>query len=236
VTADPAADVGAEVAAPGGADGTADPRGATLLLAGALAAFVLIARRVATTAAAPWDAAVRHAVQAHRTAAGDRAARPLVLLGRPAVAVPMTLGAAWWLHAQGRRAAAGTLLLAPALAMTAGAACSAFLVQRPPPDAGGGAGTVVAPSFPSGHTTGVTAEALTVAYVLHRERLAPPALLAALLVCPVLVGTTRVYRDRHWASDIVGGWAAGTAVAAACVLWYEYRRASAPSTSPPGRR
>jgi len=164
------------------------------------------------------------------------------LLSMPGIVLPATLLTAWWLHRRGRSSAAETLLLAPALAMTAGAACSTLLAQRNPPDVeiDTSAGTAAAalpegashravvtkPSFPSGHTTGVTAEALSIAYVLHRERLVSPRGLAALLGWPVLVGASRVYRDRHWLTDVLGGWAAGTAVAALCVWWFE-RRADA---------
>jgi membrane-associated phospholipid phosphatase len=45
-------------------------------------------------------------------------------------------------------------------------------------------------------------------------------MLGLLLLWPVLVGVSRVYRDRHWISDILGGWVAGTGVAAVAALLY----------------
>jgi membrane-associated phospholipid phosphatase len=106
-------------------------------------------------------------------------------------------------------------VVAPALAATAGLASTTLLAQRDPPD-----GEASEATFPSGHTTGVTAEALSVAFVLSREGLASPGALAALLGWPLVVGVTRVYRDRHWATDVIGGWASGAAVAAASWLLY----------------
>lgn len=196
--------------------------GAALVLIAAAGLFALVARRVATKSAEPFDQGVRRWAQERRTPAGDLAARPVTLLSMPGVVVPATAALVWWLWRAGRRHAALALGIAPAAAATAGLSFTTFLAQRNPPDAGDAPeGEVTEPSFPSGHTTGVTAEALSVAYVLSRERLASPLALAGLLGWPLIVGATRVYRDRHWASDVIGGWAAGTAVAAGCALLYE---------------
>ena len=76
-------------------------------------------------------------------------------------------------------------------------------------------------TFPSGHTTGVTAEALAIAYVLFSERLASPAAIAGLLAWPLLSASSRLYRDRHWLSDTVAGWVAGIGVASISILLYD---------------
>jgi membrane-associated phospholipid phosphatase len=80
---------------------------------------------------------------------------------------------------------------------------------------------VVEASFPSGHVTGLVAETLTTGYVLSREELLSPRMAALLVVWPIIVAATRVYRDRHWASDAAGGLFAGTAVAAVTTMLYE---------------
>lgn len=49
---------------------------------------------------------------------------------------------------------------------------------------------------------------------------------------PLLLGFTRVYRDRHWASDVLAGWIAGTAVAAASALLYAGLRTHAAGPAP----
>jgi membrane-associated phospholipid phosphatase len=218
-----------DTGASGSASAAASERvmsGAELLLAGAIlvgaaGAFSLVARRVATKAAEPVDESVRDAVQARRSAMVDVVVKPVTLLSMPIVVVAGTAALVWWLHHDGRRSAAIAIGLAPMVAATAGQSFTTFLHQRNPPDASDAThGEVTKPSFPSGHTTGVTAEALAIAYVLSSEGIATPEILAALLTWPLLVGVTRVYRDRHWLSDILGGWAAGIAVAAASALLY----------------
>ena len=57
--------------------------------------------------------------------------------------------------------------------------------------------------------------------MLNREKLLSPATLAMVLGWPLVVGVIRLYRDRHWASDILAGWVAGAGVAAASALLYD---------------
>ena len=103
-----------------------------------------------------------------------------------------------------------------------GQSFTSFFAQRNPPDHPvTGTGEPTEATFPSGHTTGVTAEALAIAYILAREKLASPGVLAALLAWPFVAGVTRLYRDRHWLSDVLAGWVAGTAVATISVLLYQ---------------
>jgi undecaprenyl-diphosphatase len=68
-------------------------------------------------------------------------------------------------------------------------------------------------SFPSGHSTGI-AVLVTVALVLAWPLLAPQARrwwLAIGIALVVLVGLTRMWLGVHYLSDVVGGWALGTA-------------------------
>jgi membrane-associated phospholipid phosphatase len=72
-------------------------------------------------------------------------------------------------------------------------------------------------SYPSGHTTGATALALTTAYVLHRRDLISfPHAIAIATIAPTTMGAYRVISDEHWATDVVGGWLLGGAVGLAC--------------------
>jgi membrane-associated phospholipid phosphatase len=67
-----------------------------------------------------------------------------------------------------------------------------------------------------------TAVAFASAYTLSRERIIPagPAFAAAgLLAAASTFG--RLYLDKHWVSDAIGGSLLGTAVAAACGAAYE---------------
>jgi membrane-associated phospholipid phosphatase len=72
-------------------------------------------------------------------------------------------------------------------------------------------------SYPSGHTTGTTALALTLALVLRREGLISTRRAAAIAIgAPAIMGAYRVIADDHWATDVVGGWMLGGAIALAC--------------------
>ena len=72
-------------------------------------------------------------------------------------------------------------------------------------------------SYPSGHTTGTTALAVTVARILAREGLVSrPRALALGLGAPVVMGIYRVLDDEHWATDVLGGWLLGSSIALVC--------------------
>lgn len=72
-------------------------------------------------------------------------------------------------------------------------------------------------SYPSGHTTGATALAVTTARVLARHGLISRRRAAAIgLGAPVVMGLYRLIDDEHWATDVLGGWLLGTSIALAC--------------------
>ena len=69
-------------------------------------------------------------------------------------------------------------------------------------------------SFPSGHTTGATALAFTAACVLYREGvISRKTAVAIATAAPVVMGVYRVLDDEHWATDVMGGWVLGAAIA-----------------------
>ena len=81
------------------------------------------------------------------------------------------------------------------------------------------------PAFPSGHTADATAVLATGAYLLVREELAPPGIVAPIVAMAALsVGASRVALGWHWTSDVIGGWLAGVAVASGCAIAYERLR------------
>ena len=196
--------------------------GATAVLLAAAGLFALIARNVSNHETEHLDQKVHKWAQANRTASLDVVTKPITLLSIPLVVVTGTAALIWWLHREGRSSAALAVAFTPIAAATVGQSFTSFFAQRNPPDhPGAGNSEEAEATFPSGHTTGVTAEALAIGYILSREKLASPSVLAALLAWPFVVGVTRLYRDRHWLSDVLAGWLAGTAVAAVSALVYQ---------------
>jgi len=79
-------------------------------------------------------------------------------------------------------------------------------------------------AFPSGHATLATAVCGTLAYVLWRERLLPAAAAISVgIALPIIVGSSRIYLDMHWATDVAGGWLAGLIIACVAAALYEWK-------------
>jgi membrane-associated phospholipid phosphatase len=81
-------------------------------------------------------------------------------------------------------------------------------------------------SFPSGHTSGAVVAYGMLAYLLLR--LAPPRwhlpVLLATVALVFTVGCSRVVLQVHWASDVLAGFASGTAWLLVCVVGSEWLR------------
>lgn len=73
-------------------------------------------------------------------------------------------------------------------------------------------------SFPSGHTTVVFSLAASVAEEADR-----PWVSALSYGTAALVGWSRIYEDKHWASDVVGGAVVGVAASKATLRWLHGR-------------
>jgi undecaprenyl-diphosphatase len=74
------------------------------------------------------------------------------------------------------------------------------------------------PSYPSGHVTTTVAVGLTAAYVLSAEELVPASVSLPIALSLVgLAGGAKIYDERHWTSDVLGGVLAGVAVAALAI-------------------
>jgi membrane-associated phospholipid phosphatase len=89
--------------------------------------------------------------------------------------------------------------------------------RQPPPERGEPAKQ----SYPSGHALQSSALALTTGYVLWREGLAPKWSAAPLSALSAAAGAGRLLLDRHWTSDVIGGYCAGIALGATCAGCYE---------------
>jgi membrane-associated phospholipid phosphatase len=80
-------------------------------------------------------------------------------------------------------------------------------------------------SFPSGHVTHITAIAAALAQEAHR-----PWVTALSASAIAFTGWQRLYRNQHWASDVVGGVIVGTAASRVTAHWLRHKRKPAAST------
>jgi undecaprenyl-diphosphatase len=113
-----------------------------------------------------------------------------------------------------------SLLLA---SLAATVAKAIFGRARPPIDVR--AVHVASPAFPSGHATDAAGFFLAAAFVLiitvARHRRTQLIVLSVGTLLAALVGVSRLVLAVHWLSDVVAGWALGTAIATTTVvvLW-----------------
>lgn len=91
-------------------------------------------------------------------------------------------------------------------------------------------------SFPSGHSSGALVAYGMLAYVLLRTLPRDWHLGAVLLACAAAfsVGASRVFLQVHFASDVVAGFASGTAWLATCILSVEWVRGARSRDHAPG--
>lgn len=95
---------------------------------------------------------------------------------------------------------------------------SGYQVLRPP----FGEETSASHSFPSGHASGTAAIAVFMTYIAVRQRVHPWLFASGAAVLTLFVGVSRIYLDKHWASDVVGGWVVGAAFGAGFAALYEW--------------
>jgi undecaprenyl-diphosphatase len=101
--------------------------------------------------------------------------------------------------------------------------------HRPRPDLVSHGARIYTSSFPSGHSMLSAVVYLTggaLLAVVHTARRVRVYLIGCSILATLLVGVSRVYLGVHWPSDVLAGWAAGAAWAAACWLmaqWFQER-------------
>jgi len=135
-----------------------------------------------------------------------------------------------------RKRAAALLFTAAVLGGQAMSTMLKLIVERPRPPLPDWAPRVVTASFPSGHSMLSAVTFLTIGALLAsveaRRALRVYFVVVALLLT-VLVGMSRVYLGVHWPTDVVAGWALGSAWALICwtiALWLQRRG----KVEPPG--
>ena len=186
---------------------------------GGTVAFSLLSSQVKNHSTAHFDGDVRRRFPKRRRRRTRKAANLIGPLGKEWVHAPLAAIAALVLWSRGRRAAAAAVMASSVASTGLSHVFEAAITQRNPPK---GRHKPSEPSFPSGHSLETMAVSLTIAYVLTREdvvdgRVAMPIAIAV----PLISGIGRVYLDRHWATDVLGGWLAGTSVAATAAAAYE---------------
>jgi membrane-associated phospholipid phosphatase len=183
----------------------------TLCLAATVVALAATAA-VLLTGVLPGEPAIRWALRHVASPSLTDLARQVNLGGTWRVLVPATCillagcppaRRRWWLWC-------GTLVLGPLVGEVWQEA-----VGRPRP-------VGAALGFPSGHATATATFAVIATYLVERTGLGPTArrALEALPVAGALaVGAARLVLDAHWPVDVLGGFALGSACAAAAAWW-----------------
>jgi membrane-associated phospholipid phosphatase len=197
-----------------------------LLVLGAIVALVLLGAlgdEVLEPGANVVDQVVRDWVLRHQSPPLVTLAWLLTNLGSTVATAGLGLAVTGWLWFRRHRRIAALAATAPIVATGSFDGLKQLFGRLRPP--GALAAHIGTYSFPSGHATVATAVWLTLGYCLRRERLIPRwAALALGIAWPATIGLTRVYLDVHWATDVLGGWALGAAVAALVAGLYERTR------------
>lgn len=147
-----------------------------------------------------------------------RAGRDFTALGSNGALGALVLAGSGLL-ALARRRVAALFLLASFWGALASEAAVKHWYGRPRPQLVPPAARVFTTSFPSGHATVSGAVGLAAALLLARtrpERRFGIAAAAAAICLVGLIGASRIYLGLHWPTDVLAGWALGTAWGAQC--------------------
>lgn len=185
------------------------------------AGFAAVSTLVARQKTKSMDAAVRERVGTEHSKAARITIETLGYSGKSWVHGPLAAAIAKYVEHRGSREGSRAINLASSVAATASKTFDWLLTHRKPPP---GRHEPREPSYPSGHTMETAAVALVCAYVLWREGLADGHIAFPIAAAiPLLEGGGRLFLDRHWMTDVVGGLLGGITVAAVCAAGYEMR-------------
>jgi membrane-associated phospholipid phosphatase len=194
--------------------------------AGSIAAFALLARAVARRDTAPIDHEVHEQTKIDKGEPGRETAEKVSPIGKWWTYVPAAALTGTYVFArrgeerddQSRVAGMVTIIAAAAIAASVNHLFDDLLPQPPPPPGR----PPDHPVFPSGHAFGTMSVAMTAAYVLSREELAHAAVVLPIaLIVPVVSSAARMIEEKHWVSDVIGGYLAAMGLSFAAVSVYE---------------
>jgi len=185
-------------------------------------AFTWLTRRVNAHKTRGVDGAVRKQVPKRRRRATRIAAEAIGPLGKWWGQIPLAaaVSTVTW-RRRGPRAALPIATASAAAASLAWALEHAMRPRTPPP----GRHSPTEPAFPSGHALQTSALAWTSAYVMLREQLGSrSAVIPMAVALPVASGLAKLYLDKHWFTDVMGGYVLGATLAAVAAAGYETAR------------
>lgn len=192
--------------------------------AAATGAYVLLSDRVRRGKTTWFDAKARGVTRKVSSQRAEKLAEATGHIGKWYAHVPLALAGAGML-VRGKRPAAGSLVAASSLAAASLSPVLDRVHKKRTPPPGKLRIDPLAQCYPSGHALETTAVAITSAYVLAREHLAPSAAVAPIAALASAVsGIGRLLMDRHWTTDAVAGYLAGIALGCACAGAYELAR------------
>lgn len=211
---------------------------ATAIITGALVLFTMIAEDILDGGGliSRDDATLAWFID-HRTDALIRVARVLSTVGSFTTLLVLGVVLGLWLQ---RRRAHLLLAASPVVSLCVAGLASTIAkatFDRPRPPVEVHAAHVTLAAFPSGHATDAAAFFLAASGVIAltlatRTRSQVLALLAG-AVAAGAIGISRLVLGVHWLSDVVAGWALGTATAVAVVTstwWLSTRNDHRPAT------
>lgn len=146
--------------------------------------------------------------------------RDFTALGGFPVLTLLTVALAGYLCFSGNRTIAVIILVATLAALLLSSSLK-HLIDRSRPDLVPHGQYVYTASFPSGHSMHSAATYLTLGGLLARFQRRRPLKLFIVFIAILtafLVGLSRIYLGVHWPTDVLGGWAAGTACALLTLL------------------
>lgn len=200
--------------------------GGLAVVLGAAAIFAEIAEQLGPGGAMSLvDEALSASIRAHVDVGTLQVFALLTHLGDPWVLALLGVTVAVWLWWRGQR----SLALGWVLALGGNALLNPMLkriFERVRPVHDHGLVAELGWSFPSGHTSGATVAYGMLAYVMLRTLPTAwhlPAVLGATALA-FTVGSSRVFLQVHFASDVAAGLASGTAWLTVCILSVEWRQ------------